>query len=216
MTAENKKFDDAVEYMRDQIRQQIAAGFDEIDRITESAIEVAAVDGVDTTSLEPIAKRFTHELLEEHFRTQSEWPDRTDCDRLDEAFDELEEKGIVCRQNFACCGTCGSAEIWDEMRATRDRGKTVRGYAFYHMQDTDSAVDGGGLYLGYGATEEGEEAALTVARDVISVLNAHGLETDWNGNWNTRIGVSLDWKRRRPVIRFGCHQPSRGLLDDIE
>lgn len=215
MAAENEKFSEAVEYMRNQIRQQIAAGFDEIHQITESAVEVAA-DGVDPAAFEPIAKRLTQECLEEHFRAQAAWPDRTDCDRLDEAFDELEERGIVCRQNFSCCGTCGSSEIWDEMKATRDAGKTVRGYTFYHMQDTDSAVDGGGLYLGYGATEEGEQAALTVARDVISVLNSHGLETDWNGNWNTRIGVSLDWKRRRPVVRFECRKPSRGLFDDVE
>jgi hypothetical protein len=28
-------------------------------------------------------------------------------------------------------------------------------------------------------------------------LKEHGLSVDWNGSWDRRIGVSMDWKRRR-------------------
>ena len=73
----------------------------------------------------------------------------------------------------------------------------ARGYAFYHMQDTERATEGGSLYLNYGACEEGEAAALQVARDIVTRLEAHGLRTDWDGSWDQRIGVALDWKRRR-------------------
>lgn len=51
--------------------------------------------------------------------------------------------------------------------------------------------------LNYGACEEGEDAALAIANDIVTQLEAHGLRTDWNGSWSQRIGVSLDWKRRR-------------------
>lgn len=56
---------------------------------------------------------------------------------------------------------------------------------------------GGGLYLNYGACDEGEEAALEVAKDIVTQLEAHGLRTEWDGNWGQRIAVSLDWKRRQ-------------------
>ena len=36
-----------------------------------------------------------------------------------------------------------------------------------------------------------------VARDIVSRLEAHGLRTEWDGSWDQRIGVALDWKRRR-------------------
>jgi hypothetical protein len=65
------------------------------------------------------------------------------------------------------------------------------------MQDTERAAEGDGLYLNYGACEDGEEAALAVANDIVTQLTAHGLRTEWNGSWNQRIAVSLDWKRRR-------------------
>lgn len=128
---------------------------------------------------------------------QAEWPTVTDCDRLDNAFAELKADGIICRQHFSCCGSCGSVEIWDEIAAAQEVGRAVRGYAFYHVQDTEAAVGGHGLYLNYGAVEDGEAAVLSVARKIVAALERHGLRTNWNGQWARRIGVALDWKHRR-------------------
>jgi hypothetical protein len=205
-----EKFNQAVEYMRKIIRREVAAGFDAADRIAEAAVEVASSEGVEPKALLALAEQFTRETLAGHYSAQAEWPDRTDCDRLDEAFAELEDRGIVCRQNFSCCMTCGSGEIWDEMRATEEAGRRVRGYAFFHTQDTDSAVECGGLYLAFGATDDGEAAAVAVAREIVEVLNTHRLKTDWDGSAQYRIGVTIDWKRRRPLeAGFGCRRPSR-------
>ncbi len=43
----------------------------------------------------------------------------------------------IVRQSFSCCGTSGSAEIWDELEAVRAAGGPVSGHEFFHMQDTD-------------------------------------------------------------------------------
>jgi hypothetical protein len=72
----------------------------------------------------------------------------------------------------------------------------VRGYTFFHMQDTDSATVGYGLFLNYGAVEEGERPALAVAHEVVDALQRHGLKAEWDGNWSKRIRLPLDWKRR--------------------
>jgi hypothetical protein len=68
------------------------------------------------------------------------------------------------------------------------------------MQDTESAADGRGLYLFYGAVEEGEKPALQVGNEIIDALQRHGLTTEWNGSCSNRIGVKLDWKRRLPEV----------------
>ena len=97
------------------------------------------------------------------------------------------------------CTNCGSAEIWEEMEEAARTGIKVRGYAFYHMQDTDRAAEGGGIYLAYGAITEGSEHALLVAHEIVATLIRHKLKTDWDGTFENRIGVALDWKRRIPA-----------------
>jgi hypothetical protein len=188
--------EEKVEWVRDHIRRDVASGFYDEDTILTHAVE-SFEDEFDPAFLRGTAQRMLREEMAAHARDQQDWPARTDCDRLDDAFAALEAKGVIARQNFTCCGTCGSAEIWDEIKAVDDAGGLTRGYAFYHMQDTERAAEGDGLYLNYGACEEGEVAALAVAKDIVTQLEAHGLRTDWNGSWNQRIAVSLDWKRRR-------------------
>ncbi len=187
---------EAIDEMRNYIRRDVAGGFDSCDEIVSMAVEVLS-DDYDADLLAPHAERLAKEALEEHLRAQNSWPEVTDCDRLDAAFADLEKLGIVCRQNFSCCCTCGAAEIGDEMAAEREGGREVMGFAFYHMQDTEGAVEGGTLWLSYGSILRGEEAALGIAKEVIEHLERHGLSTVWDGSWQTRITVQLDWRRRR-------------------
>ncbi|MDV3457727.1 hypothetical protein RZN05_12095 [Sphingomonas sp. HF-S4] len=190
--------DDPIAMLRDKIRADIANGFYDEDAILTNLPEYFD-DEIDPALIRRDAPRLLRETLAEHAAREAEWPKVTDCDRLDAAFAALEADGVIARQNFTCCGTCGSTEIWDEIHTAQDAGLPARGYAFYHMQDTDSAVEGSGIYLGYGACEEGEEAALAIARDIIAELESQGLATHWDGSWSQRIGVTLDWKKRRGV-----------------
>lgn len=186
----------AIEEIDAQVRTAVAASFRDEAEIIESTVEVLA-DDFDEELLRPLAVERTKHYLAEQVRIERNWPAVTDCDRLDRAFAALEQRGIVCRQNFTCCGTCGHAEIGDEMESVREDGTLVRGYAFYHMQDTERAVEGAGVYLAYGATEEGTPAAVRIGHEICDALRAEGLEVDWDGTLERRIGVSLDWKRRR-------------------
>jgi hypothetical protein len=185
----------AVEDLAYRLRADIAAGFMAREEILDGAVDYVS-DLMDPAHARLEAERMWPALVAEHRATQANWPETTDCDRLDAAFASLERKGVISRQNFSCCGTCGSYEIGDEIAAAKDAGLPAHGYAFYHMQDTDNAVDGFGVYLNYGSCAEGEEAALDVAADIVFELQRHGLRTEWDGTWNKRIGVPLDWKRR--------------------
>lgn len=183
------------DWIRGQIERDVAAGFLTRDEILQSATDCFA-DELPEEEIVAFAASIIDEVIAQHRADQANWPETTDCDRLDAAFRSLEAKGIVARQNFSCCGNCGSSEIWDEVGKAKREGRHARGYAFFHMQDTENAVEGRGLYLNYGASEDGEEAWVGVGHEIQQELENHGLSTNWDGTLGMRIGVSLEWKRR--------------------
>lgn len=181
------------------IRGQVAAGFANADAIVVSALDVFGEEA-DPAFLRQPVRHSVHEFIAEHLAEQETWPAITDCDRLDAAFAVLERDGILCRQHYCCCGMCGATEIWDELSAAQEAGLPVRGYAFYHGEDTEAAIEGDGLHLNYGALDGGEEESLAVARAIIARLEQHGLHTSWDGQWSSRIGILMDWKRRSSAV----------------
>ncbi len=186
------KVDERLLRVRDYAQGLVQGGFKSREDIIEEVEDYAGDTSPDLLEL-PLTEMIDS-LLEAHYEEQKTWGE-TDCDRLDRAFAALEKRGIVARQDFSCCGTCGHYEIWEEMT------EESRGYTFYHMQDTDSAAEGYGLYLSYGANAESDEdnqAMIKIAWEIVAVLREHGLTVDWDGSPYRRIKISdLDWKRRR-------------------
>lgn len=187
---------ESLEQLENFIWRLVAAGYETPEEIMQAAEDYLA-DDLDPRQIQLASGPMLQRALAAHAEDEATWPILTDCDKLDAAFAALERKGVIARQNFSCCGNCGSTEIWGEIDAARDAGDPAHGYAFFHMQDTERAADGDGLYLNYGAVDEGEAAALAVGHEIVGELEAKGLQTDWNGSWDQRIAVSLDWKRRR-------------------
>ncbi|MGV8038754.1 MAG: hypothetical protein AB2L07_01255 [Thermoanaerobaculaceae bacterium] len=176
-------------------RLRVAAGFDSRAAISDAAHEMAE-DEYPSLDLGAHIPAIVDQALSEHAAEEASWTTVTDCDRLDTAFRLMEERGVVARQNFACCQTCGHAEIGDEISKTQALRKVV-GYTFYHMQDTDRAAEGGGLYLAYGSLADTKEHALAVGNTVVACLREAGLQPIWDNDAAKRIYVPLDWKRRR-------------------
>lgn len=184
-----------IDSYREQIACYVATGFMSRDEIIEQVTEMAD-DELPTGTYRPEIEKMTDETIRAHTLAQQSWSAETDCDRLDAAFAELEQAGIVCRQNFTCCGTCGVAEIWPEMEVRRSSGLEISGFAFYHSQDTERAADGAGLMLCFGSITNKQKPALAVARRIVETLNRHGLTTQWNEKFEQRVFVIMDWKRR--------------------
>jgi hypothetical protein len=187
---------DLVEQMRRFVRNEVRGGFTSVADIPTGAVEYL-LDDAEAEVLRPHAEQYTAEALVALSEEEKGWPQVTDCDRLDSAFARLEAAGVVARQNFSCCQNCGHAEMWDEVQAAAEEGRSPHGYTFYHGQDTEAAVEGHGLCLAYGAVEPGEEALAQVGHEVVAALRGHGLQVRWDGSTDKRISVSLDWKRRR-------------------
>jgi hypothetical protein len=180
----------------DRIKGCVAAGYDDRQSIIDQVSDYVA-DEFDDGALLARVPELVDQAIAAQVASQKSWPRTTDCDLLDAAFAKLEISGIVARQNFTCCQTCGFAEIGDELDQAKAAGVIVRGLTFFHQQDTERAAEGGSIYLSYAATEDGAES-VDIAREVVSVLSAHGLKPNWDGTTAQRIEVPLKWQRRFP------------------
>ncbi|MFB8202116.1 DUF6891 domain-containing protein [Kitasatospora purpeofusca] len=195
-TVQSTLADEVLRDAEERARELIRCGFQEPDEIAESLVEVLDDQGLTMEEAERIVAPLWRARLEE----QASWPETTDVDRLEAAFDALEELGIVAAMDFTCCASCGYAEIGGEAE------EDSRGFVFFHQQDTERAADGGALMLRYGGFQldgESTEAAVRrtaeVGRAVVAALTAAGLPSEWDGAPETAIEVTpITWLNRLP------------------
>lgn len=178
------------EQLEAQVRLAVAAGYRTRADLAELAEEYLATEErrpVSPAQAEALADR----LWMERVREQEHWQGETDPERLTTAFTLLEEAGFVARENFACCRSCGLAEIGAEAPPES------RGFVFFHYQCTEHAAAGHGLSLYYGGFDGTEDTTTAVGREVVAALERAGLATRWDGNPGTAIEVTpLDWRKR--------------------
>lgn len=216
---EQSSMAEAHDDIRNFLTRSLAIAFDDPDSLPQAAADSVSgeIDGAEALR---IVETLLPALKAERERAMRGWPGQTDCDRLDAAFEELNAAGIMARHHWTCCNTCGRAAIPEEYeRLGGFWGATpIIGYTFYHVQDSESAVEGGGICLNYGTTtqpdtEEKEVAAsLAVARRVCDVLCKHGLQATWDGSIERKIMVSIDWKRRLRPAQFFEGDDSTGPM----
>lgn len=114
---------------------------------------------------------------------------------LNDAFKELRKKGLIARQDYWCCQSCGGYAIGQMIEIRNRMGKKTTGYVFFHHQDTERAERDRILYLAYGNPFSGSadtpEATAKVGKTIVETLERHGFLTEWNGSPDTRILVKV-------------------------
>ncbi len=161
--------------------------------------------------------KFVQDNLAEQARLlaieQASWPSVTDCDRMDKVEANLRQQGILFWQASVCCDTCTIGEMPDRLNEIDERFPgfydRARGYAFFIDQTIPESLASStklSVYLGYGwlnpddeKTDEDiyQQHALAIAHEVCNALRAEGFEVDWNGDFARKIGVTLNWQRRK-------------------
>lgn len=135
-------------------------------------------------------------------KEQKNWPATGDFEKLMDAFDNLLDDGIIALGNLICCQTCGIEELIEITEHAEKEDPTAldgcRGYTFFHEQDTQKAVDGGGIYLCYGnfPLKDDTENSVRIGQFVVQELREVGLEVNWNEDIKSRIHVPMNWQRR--------------------
>jgi hypothetical protein len=193
------------EEVRTLIRLLVATGYDARDVILQDITDYCEGYTEDEKPSDHFILSCLDQAIEAQLEDQMAWSARTDCDRLDDAFHDMNEQGILALQHFACCQTCGFAEMEDEIAYAKEQGHAVRGFVFFPRQDSEAAARGEGLHLSYAALSTGDHAQITkdtlaMMDDVAATLGRHGLKTEWNRTLNQRMRIILDWKRRFPVV----------------
>jgi len=121
---------DVLETIRDHVRGQLRAGYDSLADIKRALDDLDPDELFEEGTIAITPQRLRAEALAvladelaAFTREAKKWPKQTDNDRLDAAFRDLEtDYGVLARQDYWCCQTCGCAAIGDEMAATK-KGK---------------------------------------------------------------------------------------------
>jgi len=134
-----KSMNENEKYIADSINTWIWSGFYEREQVQEMIEDILEVD-VDEVMLR---KHIDSEWAKKK-GSESSWPGETDCNRLDNAFSDLNRLMIVALQNAGYTTSDGHEEV-GAVLAKRPKG-TFIGYCFYHGQDLERAVKGDKLF----------------------------------------------------------------------
>lgn len=179
-------------YIADQIRLNVWSGLSSMEDVQGLVSELLEDDANES---------MLRELVTEEFKTKYEaernWPEKTDYNRLETAFTDLSEKGIIAMHN---AGWDKSEAFHNCLDAYREAGspKDLFGICFYTSQDVESAINGLGLWIGFSSTraeDEGSDAP-RAAKLIVEELQSAGLSVEWDGVASSRIKVLMKWQLR--------------------
>ncbi|MFZ6875773.1 DUF6891 domain-containing protein [Undibacterium sp. Di27W] len=187
---DNMNQNDNERYIAKAIHAWVWSGFYDANRVNEMLDDILEED-VDETDMRALINR----EFSEKRKQERKWPDTTDCDKLDAAFNELNSKLIIAIQNAGYTTSDGHEDV-SEIHSKMPPG-TYRGYCFYHGQDVERAVVGGGIFLAFGDMNNTEEGKLELAELIKTILQSHGLFVEWDGDINKRISIPrMIWQRK--------------------
>lgn len=181
---------DTEQYVLNTVKNWVWSGFYQAFEVHEMVEDILEEDVDEDAIHAAIDAEFDRKADEE-----STWPTITDCDRLDQAFIELDKSGICTVQNAGYTMSDGFSDVAE---ALADRGREkYRGFCFYHGQDLERAIEGHGLVLAFGDLNEVKEKMIQIGNDVKAQLEKAGFGVEWDGTADTRINIpKIDWKRR--------------------
>lgn len=191
--------------IRHYIEARVALGFAPPDAIAEDASDLFGDE--EGVPADTEIRRMVDDCVRAYLVAQAERTGPGDAERLDAAFRELDERGILARHYYGCTRTDGASSILREQRAAVAGGRTVRGYVYYTMQDADD-LERGQLCLAWGPFSEPGTTRATasahakrIAEEVVGVLEGHGVRVEWDGNPNTTLVVrDLTWRAPRDPV----------------
>lgn len=174
------------------IRSVIGTGFEPRERVIETFChDFADLDPANITAAVDLATN-------DHESSKALWPDVTDWDRLDRSFIDLLSRRVI-GMHYAGYDVNDARTVFGEHLELHPQPDTVLGYCFYHSQDAERAVRGGGLYLGFGPTDADQDdtVGLAIGHLVVTALVSAGLFPQWDGAFTSRVFLpQFRWQRR--------------------
>ncbi len=132
-------------------------------------------------------------------KAEQTWPKVTDFDRLDRAFTMLQAQGVIALHRAGFDQSEGLEDVADAYEEAGGKSSDYAGHCFYTEQDQEGALDGSGLYIGYGHLSGKDAKAIKVAEMLRAALEHEGFSVTWDGTIASRVFVEgFCWQRRSP------------------
>ncbi|KAL2800111.1 hypothetical protein BJX66DRAFT_180486 [Aspergillus keveii] len=184
--------------VRDRLKTNLKTGCYTKAELLENAIDYFSYEEIprDHPDIQRESERLIDALWAKQLRRQAKWSEAKleDCAKVQRAFRSLNEKGIVARENFYYTQQQGDFNIRKEATGNE------QGFAYWHRQDTEKAIDGFGLVIRFGALDFDDEKSTRVGEIVCEELKAFGLPAQWNGTAMQAIYVRpFAWRKKLPV-----------------
>ena len=184
---------DLDKYLLESIKLFVWTGFNTLDDV-HTSLDTILEEGADEVML----RSAIQSEFEKKRKAEMSWPKTTDCDRLDIAFDNLRQRGMITLHNPGYTMDDGLDEVDEVLQATGKKG--TKGYCFYHGQDVERALNNMGLMIAFGDLQNEDEGKMEVGNLVQQELQSAELQVEWNGESSTRINIpEIKWLRRSPV-----------------
>lgn len=182
----------AEQHVREFTRACVRAGLLPADELHDEVVAAVTAELPDRAGeADDLARAWVDEAREELRVDQESWPEATDYERLQSAFEELELADLVVLQ--------GIEDHWVAKRLLDERAATgdpPRGVAWFTAPDVWHAVDEGMLEVNlWHATTANAAPGDALLDDVLAVLEKHGLAAHFDEG---RIEVDAHWHRRIP------------------
>jgi hypothetical protein len=185
-----------VETMIDQAELAVGRGVEDEESIIDWVLACTEDEDaeIDDGLRANLARAVVGRVIVDQLKLQASWPKKTDCDKLDAAFAQLNRKGVLSLTGDVCCSSCAHSELSADVLGNAK----ARGYAFYSAQDISRVVPDSrsGIFIGYGLPNGDPEATAEVGREVVSALSHQELDATWDGDPSEKIWLALTWQRR--------------------
>jgi hypothetical protein len=181
---------DTDNYILERIHIWVWSGFYSPAEVDERIDDILGEDADEAMLRAAVGPEFAKKTAAE-----ASWPKTTDCDRLDQAFLELNRTGIIALHNAGMTMSDGVSDVAEVLH--QNGSNFIQGYCFYHGQDVERAVNGQGLTIAFCDINEDKNKKAEIGYAIKSTLERHGLNVEWNGDSNVRLVLpTIDWKRR--------------------
>jgi len=183
-----------IEYFRSSAQALIRPGFVTLEEALERLLEQADDDpGVPLSAAE--AEAIVREVWSGRVAELRDARPGDDV-RVQAAFQALRRAGYVAEMNLGYSMADAWEEVGDQVEAS-----PAKGLAFFHGQDAERlALSPAELYIGFDCVSGKREDMVSVARAIVTALEAEGLRVAWDGKAGTRIKVlGVDWRKPLPT-----------------
>lgn len=184
-------------YIFNTIKTCIWSGFYSLDDILvmmEDLIEDECFEN-DEACNEDALEQLAKEEWQNKMGQEKQWPEITDCDRLDLLFRQLTEQGIISIQNAGYDISEGIEYVSEILEEIGD--EDLIGYCFYHEQDIERALENDVLFLAFGDLDDLDVQKIEVGKKIVEIIKKNGFDAKWDESPDSRIEIDpIKWQRR--------------------